>query len=84
MCAQAGAQACPSAGVQARAQGRRRTRVPERARVCMYVQVRVCVRMYVCARAWVDSSHPFIYQPPTERVHVSAYGIWRAHNAHVR
>jgi len=33
MCAQAGAQACPSAGVQARAQGRRRTRVPERARV---------------------------------------------------
>ncbi len=64
------------AGVCVRRQGRRRTRVPERARVCMYVQVR--------ARAWVDSSHPFIYQPPTERVRVSAYRIWRAHNAHVR
>ena len=51
-------------GVCVRRQGRRRARVPERARVCMYVQVRACVRMCVCARAWVDSSHPFIYQPP--------------------
>jgi hypothetical protein len=57
-------------GVCAHRQGRRRIRVPERARVCMYVQVRVCVCVCVCARAWVDSSHPFIYQPPY-RAHVS-------------
>ena len=41
---------------------------------CPSVRVCVCIRMctYACAhvraRAWVDSSHPFIYQPPTERV----------------
>ena len=53
-------------GVCVRRQGRRRARVPacpsERVCVCMYRCACVCV--CVCARAWVDSSHPFIYQPP--------------------
>jgi hypothetical protein len=39
-------------------------------RVCVCVCIRMCT--YACAhvraRAWVDSSHPIIYQPPTERV----------------
>ena len=53
---------------RARAQACRRTRVPERACVYVCTGARVCV--CVCARAWVDSSHPFIYQPPY-RAHVS-------------
>ena len=62
---------------------RRRARVPERARVCMYVQVRVCVRM--CARVHGLILPTLLYiNPLTERVRVSAYRIWRAHNAHVR
>jgi hypothetical protein len=75
------------AGASAGAQAYPRTRVPERACVYVCTGARVCA--YVCARAraWVDSSHPFIYQPPYRacaRVRVSAYRIWGAHNAHVR
>jgi hypothetical protein len=75
------------AGASAGAQAYPRTRVPERA--CVYVCTGAYVCAYVCARAraWVDSSHPFIYQPPYRacaRVRVSAYRIWGAHNAHVR
>jgi hypothetical protein len=79
------------AGASAGAQAYPRTRVPERACVYVCTGARVCayVCAYVCARAraWVDSSHPFIYQPPYRacaRVRVSAYRIWGAHNAHVR
>lgn len=37
-------------------------------RMRMYTYVYVCVCACVRARAWVDSSHPIIYQPPTECV----------------
>ena len=71
------------AGVCVRRQGRRRTRVPERARVYVCTGARVCA--YVCARVHGLILPTLLYiNPFTERVHVSAYGIWRAHNAHVR
>lgn len=69
MCAQAGAQAYPSA----------------RAGACVYVCTGARVCAYVCARVHGLILPTLLYiNPFTERVHVSAYGIWRAHNAHVR
>ena len=67
---------CRRAGrrVRRRRQVRTYVCVPERTGVYMGVRMRMYTYVYVCvcacvrARAWVDSSHPIIYQPPTERV----------------
>ena len=69
------------AGVCVRRQGRRRAR----AGACVYVCTGARVCAYVCARVHGLILPTLLYiNPFTERVHVSAYGIWRAHNAHVR
>jgi len=60
VCRQAGARA--SAGERAGAYVRVRARAYGRTHGCACAHVR--------ARAWVDSSHPIIYQPPTERMSV--------------
>jgi len=44
----------------------RRGRAREREGACTWARRRV--RMCAGARAWVESSHPNIYQPPTTRV----------------